>query len=415
MWRAPRVLGVAIGLVVCAPSWAQTNVATAQTACSTRLVVHVDVAMEVTGCPTDVEVAAWIDELATEHLASGASRRDAEVAACALDPRPRNATQDVLVRVELASPELSASFDLDSAVNHIEAGPRAEELPELAAFVVLPPNGAPAMNTVATRNSQPMRTLVQRVTCNELLRVAALSVSLIVTPEPLPDVVIARADPPLGSEPGLETLGLAGSSPETTTTVALPANVAQPNDVSPATPAKPEGTPSSNDTLGLVFGARASAGAGLNPGFNLGADGSIGIGVAPWWLEIYASYTSSAKGSIVRDAGLAGSVRSSTLELALLPCRRWAVGYRVCAEAGYVMFAAEGHGFDANRDDNLNFWGAGGQASYSWPILGALSANLGLAVLVPLSRVDMRVSGVSEPVWQMPMLTARGAFGLEWR
>lgn len=413
LWRVARVRGIVIGLALCGPSWAQSDVATTQPACSARLVVHVDVATEISGCPTDVEVATWIDELAAEHVAISASRRDAELAACAPELRTRNTAQDVLVRVELASPELGISRASESAADHIEAEPRAEALPELAAFVVLPTKGTPELNTATARDSQPMRTLVQRVSCNELLRVAALSVSLIVTPEPLPKTDTFGAEPLVGAEPESERLVMTGSSSEPI--IPQPSAAAGLSDVSPKTQARPERTPSSDDALRFALGARASAGGGLNPGFNLGADGFLGIGVAPWWLEVYASYASSAKGSIVRDAGLAGSVRSRTLEFALLPCRRWATGYQVCAEAGYVMFAAEGRGFDANRDDNLNFWGVGGQASYAWPVLGALSANLGLAVLVPLSRVDMRVSGVVEPVWQMPVLTARGAFGLEWR
>lgn len=384
-------------------------------ACTPRLVVRVDVAAEVSGCPTDVEVAAWVDELASEHVAISASQHDPNAVACASQTAPRQAAQEVLVRVELAPAELSGSLDGASGADHIATEPQLEMLPQLAAFVVLPPAEAHAAsvapNTAAkvapAPTTQPMRTLVQRVTCDELLRVAALSISLLVNLEPLPDV---------GTRTETFATSELGPSPETLATVAVPPTVAPPSDVSPIPPTVAEASAMrAQSPLGFVLGIRGAAGGGLNPGFNLGADGFVGIGIDPWWLEVYASYASSAKGSIVRDAGLAGSVRSRTLELAILPCRRWTNGYQVCVEGGYVMFAAEGRGFDSDKDDNLNFWGAGGQGSYSWPLLGAFWANLGLAILVPLSRVDMRVSGVAEPVWQMPMVTARGAFGLEWR
>lgn len=456
--RVASALGVGSGLLVCAQVLAQSDGSGARPAtsstvapapalvsgappipkaelpgsqlCTARLIVRLNVATEVSGCPTDVEVAAWVDELAAEHIATSASQHDAEAASCTAETNPRHTAQEVLVRVELARAELTVSPN-NAAPNHLETEPRSVRLPELAAFVVLPLVGARPTNVAPDPTTQPMRTLVQRVTCEELLRVAALSISLLVNPEPSSNAqprttaTLGNSATPdggatlnNGAEPRTDTFATSdvGPSPEAIAALAPARAAALPHDVSPATPAHAASdTTAGAAPLGFVLGGRASVGGGLNPGFNLGVDGFAGIGITPWWLEVYASYASSAKGSIVRDAGLAGSVRSRTLELGLLPCRRWATGYRICAEAGYVMFAAEGRGFDSDRDDNLNLWGVGGQGSYSWPLLGALWANLGLAVLVPLSRVDMRVSGVSEPVWQMPAVTARGALGLEWR
>jgi hypothetical protein len=87
----------------------------------------------------------------------------------------------------------------------------------------------------------------------------------------------------------------------------------------------------------------------------------------------------------------------------------------VCVDAGYNAFDAQGSGFDVDRREVVHYWSAGASGTYYWPLWGALRGSVGLALAVPLTRVTMSISGVSDPIWEMPPLSGRVSAGIDWR
>src|SRR5690606_23180863 len=112
------------------------------------------------------------------------------------------AQSDIWVRVELARPDgPPVSPHSAPAPDHLGGWtPKRNVGPmELAAFIVALPSSSnrPHSSPAADSSARPVRTLVQRVSCDELLRVAALSISLLIDskpPEPEQPATAGRSD-----------------------------------------------------------------------------------------------------------------------------------------------------------------------------------------------------------------------------
>ncbi len=396
-------------------------------ACAAAVVVHVDVATNVYGCPSDVDVAYWVNALTGRESAIGASRTaDGCAVGDAGSPDPNDGRFNIWVRVELAQPDSpSVSPDSMPAPHHVGGRPSKHDITpaELAAFIVaLPSDSAPPRSSQAAASSAlPVRTLVQRVACDELLRVAALSISLLVDSEPpLPEANATTANSDLS---GANILPQPNDREPASPQRSVPSEIATPN-TNPPTTVSPEppsdavatSSPSLEDWEPYpVFGVRGHVGLGPNPAVNGGGAASLGVGVAQWWFQAYASFSTSAKRTLVRENGLTGYVRAATWTFGVEPCLTVANSLGVCVDAGYNSLDAEGRGFDVDRSEVVRFWSAGASGTYYWPLAGSLRGSVGLGVTLPLTRVTMSVSGVSDPIWQMPPLSGRVAAGIDWR
>lgn len=380
-----------------------------------QTVVHVDVASDVQGCPSDADVASWVNALTARESTVGASRRaegcpPAEADSLASNvPIPNGPKSDIWVRVELARPDgPTVSPHSAPAPDHLGGWtPKRNVGPmELAAFIVALPSSSnrPHSSPAAVSSARPVRTLVQRVSCDELLRVAALSISLLIDSKPPAPEQPARA-------------GRSDSSDADPVLQPTDATLARP-EISPVPHAG--AAPASSHAFGHgepfpVLGVRGHAGLGLNPAVNWGGTASFGIGLARWWLQAYTSFSTSAKRTPVRGNGLTGYVRATTWTFGIEPCHTVAKSLGVCVNAGYNAFNAQGLGFDVDGSEVVHFWSAGATGTYYWTITGSLRGSIGLGVTMPLTRVTMRLDGVHDPIWQMPPLSGRVSVGLDWR
>lgn len=391
----------------------------------TATVVHLDVAAEVNGCPSAAEVAQWVNTLTGRKSVSAATAESDSCDAAGAGPAVSDGRFDIWVRVELAQPNAaSVSPDFVPAPDHLDGSPSKHDVqaPELAAFIVaLPLDSSPLRSSPAASSSAlPVRTLVQRVACDELLRVAALSISLLVDSEPTPSHVNANPGP---SNSNANILLQPNQGEPTSPGSEVPRQNDAPS-ASPPSPVSPERRVSDIATSGPrledddpypVFGVRGHVGLGLNPAVNGGAAASMGLGVQQWWLQAYASFSTSVKRAPARESGLTGYVRATTWTFGIEPCLTLVDTLGVCVDAGYNALDAQGSGFDVDRSEVVHFWSAGASGTYFWPLFGSLRGSVGLGLAVPLTRVTMSVSGVSEPIWQMPPLSGRVSAGIDWR
>lgn len=389
-----------------------------------KLAVDVDVAPEVDQCPTASELASWVNALAGGHVAASTVELQRSNPACLTAPSALSASASV--------PTASVLVRVEPAPSTPEPEPRA---PALAASLIL--QRAPN----ATAVDSPLRSFVEHVSCEELLRVAALSISLLVAPvSPIDETATSEdeSSTPSGElpEPAAPRTAVISTAPSdagsTAATLAPATNphplasqprATQSRTAQPQTAEAPVTAPHATDptrNVAFMLGAAGSAGGGLNPGLNLGGELSAGLGRDAWSLRAYASLLTSVKAKAVRTSGLTGSVRSRTFTVGATPC--FTVGARtlggefdLCLDAAYVTFDARGRGFDVNATDTLHFWCVGGHAVYLWPISGSLRGSLGFALLAPLAHVDMRLSGVDGAIWDMAPITGRLSLGLDWR
>lgn len=416
-------------------------------ACSPQLTISLDVSGDVPACPRAQDVAQWVNTLVGQSVAEVVGFQSAtpegECASHAgLDAASRGPSSlplELLIRVEKTR-EALAKAGVDDQKHVVGWSDTAQgQQPELTAFIMSASKASAVSSKADAPSSTPMRELTQRVSCDELLRVAALSISLLINPATppqsdavAPPLVALGPESPARESPATEpptteppTTGAPGAGE---TPASAPANATQlePSATSGDAPRRENGdanraispprasNASSTEALGPLLQATAQVGAGLNPALNLGGELAIGARVGAWAIKASATYTASTKETTVRRDALTGRVRATTWLFGASPCRTIDAMLEVCATFVHATFAATGRGFDVNYDDTLRFWAVGARSAYVWPITRRLNSHLGLDVLVPLTRIDMRIEGESTAIWEMPLVAARVLWGVEW-
>lgn len=383
------------------------------------VVLRLDIASSVVGCPSELEVAEWVNTLTGTAYAVDVAHAEANQGAClgasggestpSGKPSGKPARINVLIRVE---PSDTASAELRAAQRQLHVANDdwrtigAVQKPELAAIIM----ALPSDTTDDLSETAPVRTFIQPATCEELLRVAALSISLLAT---------ESLTAPLATLPTSERPSEAAVSPASTTTDTSVSKGTGRGTTGPVVSPSATAKEVNADALGPrpfpIWGMQAQGGLGVAPGVNLGGALSAGLGWREWWLRISGSVSTSVKGANIRLEGLAATAVATTWTLGAQPCLTINEDYALCAGAGYALFNARGIGFDVDHSDQLGFWMASVSGAYYWPLVASLRGSFGLELGVPWSRISMSVRGVAEPVWEMPPVSGALFVGLDWR
>jgi len=264
----------------------------------------------------------------------------------------------------------------------------------------------------ASRNFHRLRDLEQAAPCRELLRAAALSVSLHAAPQKAPDETMQRAPSPAASATD------AGSVSDTPTR-SSPGETQQPSPTEPPgipqrQPQREAPEPGMPEVPTLGIGAAPLVSVGQSPGLGVGGELQLGIGSARWAVRLGASHVRST-GTTPEPSQPAQRVLAPATDLWLAGCRGFSAGrYRACALAGYSWLHARGRGFFVNRQQLLQTPWVGAQLGASWPLNTRFDAGPRLDVLLPLRPIELRVVGQEEPLWEMSPVTVRLALELFW-
>lgn len=357
--------------------------------------LSVDVEPTIVGCPQQPELTTWVNQLVGRAFV-------AETAAVELRIRVRHSESDALV-VELFSDD-PASLHPAASLRRFERALPCGELLRAAALTVslfakAPDEASPAA-VMAFPESQPDGPQPPASTDGE---VAAQPLEPSATGESPVTAVDAVAAPPVNSAPE-------SASSEAALTVPKPSP--PPQQEAPRPDAVDAAAPNS---VSVIAGAAGLGALGLNPGVGLGGTLHGGVHVSQWELLIRGGYLASSGQTLTPAA--AGTVYGSTSELLLAACPTFtgSVVLRLCGSVGPVWVYAKGSGFDRDRRTLLTALTAGASAEWLFALSPTLAFGARVELLIPLAPVRYEVAGVPDASWTMWRVTPRGGLGFEWR
>ena len=353
--------------------------------------LRVDVEPTVSGCPPQPELTSWVNQLVGRAFV-------AEEAAVELRILVRRSLGDELV-VELFA-------------------------------------------TDPTTSQQPavLRRFERGLPCSELLRAAALTISLFAkAPEnPSPEAVLAFPE----SEPESPNPPTSAHDETGTQPLAPSAATAPPAAVPNATPSTPPSSPTETETVvqaresnglrqqemapsipldttpsrvSVVVGAAGVGAVGLNPGVGLGATLHAGVHVSQWDLLVRGGHLASTGQELTPAED--GSIFGSTSELLIAACPVFTgrVALRLCGNVGPLWVYARGRGFDRDRRALLTTLSVGGSAELLLELNPALALSARFELLAPLAPVKYEIDGDPDASWMTWKVAPRAAIGVEWR
>lgn len=392
---------------------------------------HVNLTLEVRAttadCPEQPRVATWVNDLVGREFVVP----EAEVElAIGVDIAPNDELLVELVALETTS----AGAPLRTELRRFQRASSCSELLRAAALTISlfakTPDGdaAPSAATpppVIVEDSAPSG-------ASELPAVASPVVPSPVVPSPqvspLPPRAVSVPSPLAPSAPPSPPVGDATAAlPQPRSTQQVPAD--PPSAVSDSPRPAPNGssfvsevdTTESQAVPGLTFGAYALGALGANPGAGVGASGHVGLHWPEWQLLLRGGYLAST-GQRLTPSEL-GTIYGPTAEVALAACGLLTgpvstpteTRLRVCGVGGPLWVYARGRGFDQDRRATATTVAVGA----SLDLLVLLTAHWAFGVkvdaLVPLKPVDYRLEGDPVPSWTMWPVAPRIGLGIEWR
>lgn len=391
------------------PRWEQVN-------------VRIDVDAAESTCPQAPEVAAWINDLVGRDFVvaeapveltiqvSDASNHELAVALVAVEHAPEASTTTELRRFQRA---LSCAELLRATALTISLFAKAPATPN--------PQSADAENTVSRPVAPSERTPVSPTD-----QVAALEspagpsaptdgapvteAAPFTPPVAQADVVQPRAAQPAPAVTPVLPLQVDTPSPKATT---------PPVSVPPAAPRRVE--TNNEPPWRPVLGAGAHGAVGVNPGIGIGGSAVLGLRSSTWEWLVRGAYSASTGERLTPNQP--GTIIGPTTELTLAVCPAFS-GFpllgshptlRVCGFGGAVWVYARGDGFERDRRAQKMTPMLGLSSELLFDLTAALAFGVRLDALVPFEPVSYQVLGEPSATWNMWSIAPRIGFGLEWR
>lgn len=326
--------------------------------------------------------------------------------------------------------------------------------------------------TVDVLSTEPTEAGVERkewrhfqsaLSCAELVRAAALTISLLAKPpEPRAEVQPEGTSSDVIAEPltapndGAQQVGMEQSNaplgnaersvasiqhgtvlqpgsarqPPLPTYVPAPSSTPEPSPELPSTTEEASVSGGNADArtqfgesseVGAIVGASATGALGMNPGVGLGASAHLGLSWPSWQLLLRGGYLAST-GQKLRSSEQ-GRIVGPTSELFLAACPVPAgvsvfhsePVLRLCAFGGAVWVFARGEGFARDRSDDVTTVAMGASAELLLRVSESLAFTVKLDALLPLKPVTYRLVGESSAGWTMWAIAPRLSVGMEWR
>ena len=348
--------------------------------------LRLEVDPEVSSCASQSEVSDWVNELV--------GRRFVE----------EGAPVELLVRVRQAQVE----------------GLSVELLVREAS-----PSGAESV----------LRNFEQTLPCAELLRAAALTISLFArnsesaqTAEPSAlasgEVPRAPLDPEGASSSSVPPTDGQGLTPGVATE--LPPVSAAPQPAERAAP-RPEATerrdvpqpPRSSEqgykNLQWLAGLGGLGALGVNPGVGAGATAHVGVHLSQWDMILQGGYVMSSGRRLTTEGSGLVYASNSELSLSACPVFQGQVALRVCGSVGALWVYGEGRGFDRDRRDLSTTLSVSGSAELLFRLGSQWALGTRAQLLVPLEPVRFQLADTPASAWTMWPLAPRASVGIEWR
>lgn len=285
-----------------------------------------------------------------------------------------------------------------------------------------------------------LRNFEQTLPCAELLRAAALTISLFArnsessqTTEPPAvasgEVPLAPLDPegagsPSVGSPSVPPVNGQGLTPGGATE--LPPALVAPQPAERAAP-RPEATerrdvpqpPRSselgNKKLQWLAGLGGLGALGVNPGVGAGGTAHVGVHLSQWDIILQGGYVVSSGRRLTTEGS--GLVYGSNSELSLSACPvfQGQVALRVCGSVGALWVYAEGRGFDRDRRDLSATLSVSGSAELLFRLGSQWALGTRAQLLVPMEPVRFQLADAPASAWTMWPLAPRASVGIEWR
>lgn len=378
-----------------------------------RVNVQLDVGTELSECPRNEEVVTWVNDLVGWEFA-------ADEAPVMLTIRVGQAANKVLSVELVATEPTDAAVPTTTELRRFERLLTCAELLRATAltislFAKAPPEGvAPAVSSPNT--TQPAGPALDQLEqgqpppnspATDPQRDEAADPTVLPPPPTLaPPVEPTRAAPPRSEGPlpsAAQATTPKGSSAAVVSSVPVP------------------GETSEGPTVTSIVGVTAHVVLGVNPGVGLGANAYAGLQWRGWEWLLRGGYSVSTGER--PTPGQPGTIHASTAELALALCPTL-VGLlpfasdatlRLCGFGGGIWIYARGEGFLRDRRESLRTLALGVSSELLLKLNEDLALGIKLEVLAPLAPAQFQVTGEPPESWSMWSAAPRVGIGLEWR
>ncbi|HEX2731833.1 MAG TPA: hypothetical protein VHM70_09515 [Polyangiaceae bacterium] len=268
-----------------------------------------------------------------------------------------------------------------------------------------------------TAEPRLLRRFQNALPCSELLRAAALTISLFaINPRAPRETESGVAGPKPRATPADDAPALFTTGGEPQARPPQPKQQAKPaTSSSPAAENRAEASPDRVNDLTPILALDGYGALGVNPGGGLGGGAQVGLHSTLWEVRLRAGAMASAPYRLTPAPR--GQVRAPTSEVALALCRllRGRVTWSLCGFGGQLWLYAHGEQFENNHEllKRSPFVGASGELL--WMLGPQLGVGPRLELLVPLVPWTYQVTDEPDAAWKMWSLAPRMGISVEWR